>query len=538
MALLAVLALAGCQSTADVTAPRLDASTPADGARDVPLSTPLTLIASEGMDAASVRVAATPFVDLGAGAWLDERTVRYAPTGGWRAGSHYAVTLSGRDRAGNDLPPTTIAFDTVADGTPPARPTNVHAEADDASFTVSWDPGTDDDLAGVTVYWGEDPAAPAGALFVPAPGTNATVGGVVDGTTYSYAVEAQDASGNRSERVSGTVTPRDATPPTLVSSDPADGAADVSSPGVVDLTFSEPMAAATLSLGLCTGTAAPEVATCANPAPLDLGPATWSGAGSVASFAAGATFADAATYVLVVSGTDVAGNDLAPPATVAFSVRATQDSTPPSVVADDPVIDLDRGTGSVVLHFSEPMDQASVEAAFLSQPQLGCAWSWQASDATCTMVSGLTQLTAYDLAVGVGAADTAGNHLSFPYPFSFNTGNFTPRLVGVSPRNGAFNAPTTAPLVLTFSEPMDQDSVAGALTVLTGGAPVAGVMDWALDANGSVARFTPNAPYGNGQTVQWTVDTSAREAGVGRMLLKSLAAPVSGSFVTRLANAP
>lgn len=500
----------------------------------MPLATPLTLRASEAMDADTVRVVVTPTEVLGPATWLDDRSVEYAPAAGWRAGIHYVANVSGRDRAGNELPSTTIAFDTVRDDTPPSDPENVRAEAGDGVFTVSWDPARDDDLAGVTLYWGEDAAAPSGALFVPAPGTSATVGDVEDGTTYTFAVEAQDTSGNRSRRVSGNVTPRDITPPSLVSSDPGDGAVDLTSVDALKLTFSEPMNGGSLSLGLCTGTGPPKDAACANPTPLDLGPTTWSGDGRVASFPAGTTFTTAATYVLAVSGTDVAGNELDPPATVAFSVRATEDTTPPTVSADDPVIDLDLGTGSLVLHFSEPMDQGSVAAAFLSQPQLGCAWTWQANDATCTMTSGLTQLTSYDVAIGVTASDTAGNHLSFPYPFSFATGNFRPRLIAASPRTGAFNVATTAAITLTFSEPMYTDSVAGALTVLAGDTPIAGVLDWSLDVNATIARFTPNAPYGDGTTVQWTLDTSAREASSGRMLGKSLDHAVSGFFMTRL----
>jgi hypothetical protein len=60
---------------------------------------------------------------------------------------------------------------------------------------VEWDVGTEADLAGHTVYWGQDAAALSSALFVPIPGASATVSGIKSSQTYFYAVEAEDTSG-------------------------------------------------------------------------------------------------------------------------------------------------------------------------------------------------------------------------------------------------------------------------------------------------------------------------------------------------------
>lgn len=538
LTLLLALALTACQSAKDTTPPALLGSTPADGAEGVATDSPLSLAFSEPMDQASVQLAATPATALGAGTWTSASTVRFTPVSGWQAGSSYAVAVSGADLAGNALPDTTLTFATAAppDTTAPAPPANVQAAAGDGAFTLSWDAGSEDDLAGVTVYWGETAGALGSALFVPAPGTEATVGDLENGATYAYALEAEDLAGNRSARVSGSVTPRDATAPQLLSSEPADGASDLTLVPALRFTFSEPMDTSSLEFGLCLSDDPPEAATCPDPTPVNFGAPSWSEGDTRAQLTPTDQLQGGKTHVLVIEASDKGGNALAPPATVAFSLRATPDTTAPTVESHDVEIDEVKGSGQIVLAFSEPMDQASVEVALLSQPALSCAWTWEASAATCRITSGLEQLTSYTLALSVAARDTAGNPLAAPYPFGFDSGNFSPRLASVLPRNGDFEVDLTTPIVFTFSEPMNQESVQNALSVRVGDAAVPGALEW--DSGGTTLTFKPQSGYGNGRTVVWTIGTGAREASVGRTLGKPLAAAVSGSFTTRLVFAP
>ncbi|MFM8818213.1 MAG: fibronectin type III domain-containing protein, partial [Phycisphaerales bacterium] len=95
-----------------------------------------------------------------------------------------------------------------ADTTPPAAPTGLGATAGDGSVSLAWAASAEADLAGYRVYRSLDGVkfaeVTAGLLGVP---TYADAG-LVNGTTYTYVVRAQDTAGN----VSGASAPVSATP--------------------------------------------------------------------------------------------------------------------------------------------------------------------------------------------------------------------------------------------------------------------------------------------------------------------------------------
>ena len=79
----------------------------------------------------------------------------------------------------------------------------------------------------------------------------------------------------------------------------------------------------------------------------------------------------------------------------------------------------------------------------------------------------------------------------------------TPRLVGTSPAEGAVDVPPAAPLRLTFSGPMDAESVAERL-VIQPDRP--GELAW----QGNTLIFTPSQPWPSGETVTVTLQRGAR----------------------------
>ncbi len=77
---------------------------------------------------------------------------------------------------------------------------------------------------------------------------------------------------------------------------------------------------------------------------------------------------------------------------------------------------------SVVITFSEPMDTASVRAAFSTTPAVAGAMTW--SGQTVARFKPLQVLAvhrSYAVSVGTGAADLSGNHLASPFSSSFTT---------------------------------------------------------------------------------------------------------------------
>jgi methionine-rich copper-binding protein CopC len=532
-----LLALAACQSP-DTTPPTIVSSLPADGATDVALTAKLVLTFSEPVKPETLVVSPTPTVALGPAAWNDARTAVFSPPGGWQAGTGYRLDVEARDLAGNTLSGNrTITFQTVAppDNTPPATPTGIKATAGDGEFFVEWNPNLEPDLAGYTLYVGTAADALLPTLFVEKPATLAKVTGLENGKAYFYAVDAQDTSGNRSAKSGvASVTPKDMTSPTLLSSEPANGATDLALVPFLRFTFSEPMDKNSVEIGMCVSTDPPSGASCEAPAPVNFGTPTWSGNDTQVQFTPTDQLQSGKTHVLVISAKDRGGNPLSGPNRVAFSLRATPDTTPPTVVAHATNANPQTHAGFVELSFSEAMDQQSVQAAFLNQPALACSWVWNANTARCNTT--LKQLTTYTITLGTGAKDTAGNALAAPYQFSFSTPNFNPRLKSVSPRDGAFNVSVTAPITFTFTEAMDQSSVQGALEVKVGSSSISGTFSWSSD--NTQMTFTPSTSYGYSKTVTWKITTAAMEQPAGRQIALHLPEEVSGSFVTQMQIAP
>ena len=539
-----IAALTACPQapTPDTTAPTIVSSAPTSAATDVVASASLSIRFSEPMDKIAVSLTVTPATSLGAAVWSDSSTVVYSPPGGWQLGTGYTVSVSGKDLAGNALAATTISFQTVSatDTTPPATPSGIKATAGDSAFTLEWAANTEADLGGYTVYWGDAANALVNATFIAKPTTTATIPNLENAKAYFYAVDAEDSSGNRSAKSAAvSVMPSDASPPALTSSEPAGGASDIALVPSLSFTFSEAMNTASLEIGFCVSTDPPATAACVAPSLGSYGAATWSAGDTRVQFSPPAdSFKFGNTYVLVLSGQDKAGNALAANTKIAFSVRATPDTTPPTVAAVLPLIDNTKEMATIKYTFSEVMSQNTVQNAFLSQPPLSCAWAWSGNSATCTVLSGLKQDTTYVLTIGTGASDTAGNRLTSAYQSSMRTGNFAPRVTKFTPNPGAFGGffAANTPITLTFSEPMNPASLTAlGFLVDVGNRGIAGSLTWSATpaAPNTVLTFIPTIAYGNGVNVSWTLGQQITD-------LSGLAmnARVRGSFQTRLATAP
>lgn len=520
LGLIALLVACPQATTPDTTAPSVLSSAPASGATNVAASASLSIRFSENMDKGTLQLTATPTANLGAAVWSDSSTVVYTPPAGWQLGTGYTVGVSGKDLAGNALAATTISFQTVAaaDTTPPATPSGITATAGDSAFTLAWAANTEADLSGYTVYWGDTVNALVNATFVAKPTTTATIPNLENTKAYFYAVDAEDSSGNRSVKsVAASVTANDSNPPALTSSEPSNGTIDIALVPTLSFDFSEPMRTSSLEIGFCVVTDLPATATCAAPHLGSYGAATWSENDTRVQFTPPAgSFTDGKTYVLVIFAKDVAGNAFPTNITIAFSTRATPDTTPPTVTAATPLVDNTKPSATLTYTFSEAMNQTTVQNAFLSQPPLTCAWAWSGNTATCTVLSGLKQDTSYALTLGTGALDTAGNKLASAHQNSLRTGNHSPRITKFAPNPGVFGGffAANAPITVTFSEPMNRASLtSNGFEVRVKTRAVAGSRTWSGSPAGpdTVLTFTPTTGYGDGVTVLWGLSPQIKD---------------------------
>jgi chitodextrinase len=122
---------------------------------------------------------------------------------GLTCGTTYNIGLTAIDAAGNESNvkfaqgPETTSPCSTADGTAPSVPTALAASGiGQTSVTLSWSASSDNvGVVGYGRYLG-------GALLSSATGTSFTFSGLSCGTTYTLAVDAYDAAGNRSAKAS------------------------------------------------------------------------------------------------------------------------------------------------------------------------------------------------------------------------------------------------------------------------------------------------------------------------------------------------
>ncbi|MGD1047155.1 MAG: Ig-like domain-containing protein [Candidatus Krumholzibacteriaceae bacterium] len=238
------------------------------------------------------------------------------------------------------------------------------------------------------------------------------------GTSYTMTVlgACQDAHGNAlgtDHAASFTTTAAaDVTPPTVVSTDPASGETGVNGSQVIEITFSEPMNQENT-----------QNAVSGSPEPADHW-TEWDGLTLRLNHSA--LPQDSLVTITIGTGaTDLTGNHLAAP--YVFSFRTQTDHTRPTLVSASPV---NGATGvattlqSIVLNFSEPMDQASFQMpptsvdARINQTVNGePTWNADFSGLTVPITKGLLDGCTYWVRF-LNVTDGAGNPIN-PNPTNY-----------------------------------------------------------------------------------------------------------------------
>jgi alpha-2-macroglobulin len=126
--------------------------------------------------------------------------------------------------------------------------------------------------------------------------------------------------------------------------------------------------------------------------------------------------------------------------------------------------------GPIAVTFNQPMDRASVEAAFSVAADAGqtiatgtFAWSDDSTIVTFTPNAVLRRNTAYRLTVAATALSASGGAMAEPYTDSFITLPDA-ALVSISPEDGAV-LPSLYGISLQFATPMDNNSLQGRIVI-------------------------------------------------------------------------
>lgn len=278
------------------------------------------------------------------------------------------------------------------------------------------------------------------------------------GATYTATITtgARDQAGNA---LAGnyvwsftTGSSTDTTPPTVVSTVPANSAIGVPIGNKLSATFSKVMDPATITSSTFTLTQ-----------PTGTGSTTSvSGAvtyiGLVASFTPATSLAPSATYTATITtgAKDLAGNALASNYVWSFTTGSSADNTSPTVTSTVPVSGAQGVTigSNFIATFSEPMDPVTITTATFTLQQgatpVSGTVTYNGTTANFTPLSSLAPSTVYTVTITNGAKDLAGNALAPPFVWNFTTGAAATIQPAINP-GGTVSAGSYAPLVAAGS---------------------------------------------------------------------------------------
>ncbi|MDP3500580.1 MAG: Ig-like domain-containing protein, partial [Myxococcales bacterium] len=525
----------------DTDRPVVVQTTPVTGSTSVSRATTIRFVFSEPMNTGSVVYLFNPSLTFSSEVWsASNTTLTLTPSSSLQLSQSYSVAVAGQDVAGNAMMPaysytftTEAAADTMA-------PTIVTTVPDDNAVNVPVNNGL--------LLTFSEPMNPASVQLALTPtvslttatwsnnNTELAIGPTTSfaaSTLYGATITGADVAGNALTATTirfTTSAPPDMTPPSVMSSTPANAAASVPVATRLSLTFSEPMNTASVSVDV-------------TPDP-GLGVPTWSNNDQTVTFAAPmADWAPSASVTVEVDGRDVAGNPMMT-STVSFTTAAPPDLTPPTVNSTSPATMSTAvpRTTNIEFNFSEPMNRMATEAALSSSPAIVCAFTWNTAGTlmVCNPNTDLNGSANYTVTLGVGARDLANNALAMPNVITFTTAAVPdmtrPTVTSTVPAANAVGVPRSVlnlfkadpgSISITFSEAMSQASVQGAFSITSPVGFNGGTFSW----NRNTMTYTPPAFFAYGQLVTFSVGTGAQDlAGNG------LAATYTSSFRIRRRN--
>lgn len=179
------------------------------------------------------------------------------------------------------------------------------------------------------------------------------------------------------------------------------------------------------------------------------------------------------------------------------------DTVPPYVISINP---LDGSSNipvntTINVAFSEALDPNSINNSFIfieNGNNIAGTITSSGDTATFTPANNLSYNTAYAVIITQGLQDVAGNAMQTNYVISFTTENSgggggdttPPHVISSMPINSAANVPVNTAITVTFSEPMDSNSInTSTFTVNRNGINIGGVISY----SGATATFTPSS---------------------------------------------
>jgi len=193
---------------------------------------------------------------------------------------------------------------------------------------------------------------------------------------------------------------------------------------------------------------------------------------------------------------------------VARPVAVEDIDWPPQVIAGDALAGGEIAANApITVRFDQPMDQASVEAAFAIEPEVSGELSWpEPAVAVFTPAETLAQGTTYNVTLADTAASLNGQTLPEPVVFTVQTTG--PLAVSqTSPDDGARSVGTDAAVTVVFNKPVvplvASGEQVGLPQPLIFDPPVEGTGEW---TSTSIYRFVADPALAGATTYTVTID--------------------------------
>jgi uncharacterized protein (TIGR03437 family) len=425
----------------DLTPPTVSSTVPTNGSINVPVGNALSATFSEAMNPLTINTAT---FTLKQGSTSVLGTVTYAgvtatftPAGKLAPSLPFTATITTgvTDLAGNAMAnnyvwtfttgaASSLTPPTVSSTVPANGATNVPlGSALSATFSEAMNPLTintatftlkqgSTPISGTVTYAGVTATfTPAGSLAPSLPFTATITTGAMDlaGNALAANYVWTFTTGATSSLI----------PPTVTSTAPASGAANVPIGNTLSITFSEAMNPLTINTTTITlKQGATPVA------------GTVSYAGVTATFAPAGNLAPDLlfTATLTTGVMDLAGNALVSNYVWSFTTGATTDLTPPTVISTVPVSGANNVSGGneLAATFSEAMNPLTINTGTFtlmqgSTPVSGTV-TYSGVTAVFNPLSTLAPNLTFTATITTGAQDLAGNALAGNYVWSFTTG--------------------------------------------------------------------------------------------------------------------
>jgi len=516
---------------ADTTPPGVIFTTPSTGAVNVPFNAAVSATFSEAIDPTTMSAATFTVLDgttpVAGTVVLVGVTAIFTATNGTVPNTLYTATIKTgvKDLSANALAaPYVWTFTTneVLDTTPPqvifttpsAGAINVPFNAAiSATFSEAMDPMTISTTT-FTVLDGTTPV-PGTVVFVGVTAIFTATAGTEPNTLYTATITTgvKDLAGNAmvSPFVWSFTTGAsiDNVSPTVISTNPLDGATNSSTNTTISAIFNETMNPLTLS---------PTTFTVLDGVTPVVGTLNYVGVIATFTPAGGLNANTQYTATITTGATDLVGNPLAADFTWTFTTGAMADTKRPIVTFTTPADD-DTGvavSANIAAVFSEIMAPTTITVVNFTVQQLDVyvlgVVTYTGVTATLKPTADLAPNTTYSATLTTAAKDLAGNSLTQNYVWNFKTGAATdatkPTVISTIPADLDIDVPLVTDLTVTFSEAMDAASVNTTTFLLMNGlVPVTGV----ITQTGLNGVFVPTSPLLASTLYTATITTGATD---------------------------